>query len=114
MALQCVLYRMLTFNGYGHSFPYSRGMQFFCIFVLMMHYGVIGTVIACMFLYLYNGTRGFIKAHKGKYVFYMFYPIHLLIIYEILIFQNTIIVERFFYNKNYLTTYFISTYNYMI
>ena len=41
-------------------------------------------------------------------------PIHLLIIYEILIFQNTIIVERFFYNKNYLTTYFISTYNYMI
>ena len=102
------------FNGYGHSFPYSRGMQFFCIFVLMMHYGVIGTVIACMFLYLYNGTRGFIKAHKGKYVFYMFYPIHLLIIYEILIFQNTIIVERFFYNKNYLTTYFISTYNYMI
>ena len=102
------------FNVYGHSFPYSRGMQFFCIFVLMMHYGMIGTVIACMFLYLYNGTRGFIKAHKGKYVFYMFYPIHLLIIYEILIFQNTIIVERFFYNKNYLTTYFISTYNYMI
>lgn len=84
------------FNGYGHSFPNSRGMQLFCTFVFMMHYGMIGTIMACMFLYLYNGTRGFIKADKGKYVFYMFYPIHLLIIYEILIFQNTIIVERIF------------------
>lgn len=102
------------YNTYAHFFPYSRGMQFFCTFTLTMHYGVIGAVMACMFLYLYNGKRGFIKAHKGKYVFYMFYPIHLLIIYEILIFQNTIIVEIFFYNKNYLTTCFISTYNYMI
>ena len=24
------------FNGYGHSLPYSRGMQFFCTFVLMV------------------------------------------------------------------------------
>lgn len=87
------------YNTYAHFFPYSRGMQFFCTFTLTMHYGVIGAVMACMFLYLYNGKRGFIKAHKGKYVFYMFYPIHLLIIYEILIFQNTIIVEIFFIIK---------------
>lgn len=86
-------------------------MQFFCTFTLMIHYGVIGAVMAYIFLYLYNGIRGFIKAHKGKYLFYMFYPIHLLIIYEILIFQNTIIVDRNFY---YLTTHFISNYNYMI
>ena len=32
------------FNGYCDFFPYSRDMQFFCIFVLMMHYGVIGAV----------------------------------------------------------------------
>lgn len=53
------------YNTYAHFFPYSRGMQFFCTFTLTMHYGVIGAVMACMFLYLYNGKRGFIKAHKG-------------------------------------------------
>lgn len=86
------------FNGYGQSFPYSRGMQFFCTFVLMIHYGGIGAIMACMVLYLYNGKRGFIKAYIVKYVFYMFYSIHLLMIYEILIFQNTIIVEEIFYS----------------
>ena len=42
------------YNGYDKFFPYSRGMQFFSIFVLMMHYGVIGAIMACMFQYLYN------------------------------------------------------------
>ncbi len=66
------------FNGYNDSFPYSRGMQFFCTFTLMMHYGVIGTVMACIFLYLYNGKRGFIQGSIVKYGFYAFYPVHLL------------------------------------
>lgn len=71
------------FNGYGHSFSYSRSMQFFCIFALMMHYGVIGAVMACMFLYLYNGTRGFIEESIAKYGFYAFYPVHLLLMHFI-------------------------------
>ena len=70
------------FNGYNDSFPYSRGMQFFCTFTLMMHYGVIGTVMACIFLYLYNGKRGFIQGSIVKYGFYAFYPVHLLNIAE--------------------------------
>ena len=57
------------FNGYNDSFPYSRGMQFFCTFTLMMHYGVIGTVMACIFLYLYNGKRGFIQGYIEKYIY---------------------------------------------
>lgn len=69
------------FNGYGRSFPYYRDMQFFCTFVLMMYYGMIGTVMACMILYLYNGTRGFVQGSIIKYGFYAFYPIHLLIIH---------------------------------
>lgn len=77
------------FNGYAHSFSYSRGMQLFCTFALMLYYGVIGAVMACMVLYLYNGERGFIKAHKDKYAFYMFYPIHLQIIYETYIYYNS-------------------------
>ena len=65
------------FNGYGHSFPYSRGMQFFCTFAFMMQYGVIGVVMACMIIYLYDGTRGFVQGSIAKYGFYAFYPIHL-------------------------------------
>lgn len=68
------------FNGYSLSFPYSRGMQFFCTLAFMMRYGVIGAVMACMILYLYNGTRGFVQGSIAKYGFYAFYPIHILLI----------------------------------
>ena len=57
------------FNGYSHSFPYSRGMQFFCTFALLMHFGVIGAVMGCMVLYLYNGKRGFIQGYIEKYIY---------------------------------------------
>lgn len=66
------------FNGYGHFFPYNKDMQFFCTFVLMIHYGLIGSVMACMVLYLYNGKRGFVQGSIAKYGFYAFYPAHLL------------------------------------
>lgn len=68
------------FNGYSHSFPYSRGMHFFCTFALMMHFGVIGAIVACMILYLYNGERGFVQGSIAKYGFYAFYPVHSMII----------------------------------
>lgn len=32
---------------------------------------------------LYNGKRGFIKTQTAKYIFYLYYPIHLLLIYLI-------------------------------
>ena len=69
------------FNGYGHSFPNSRGMQFFCTFALMMYYGVIGAAMACIILYLYDGTRGFVQGTIAKYGFYAFYPVHLFVIH---------------------------------
>lgn len=65
------------YNTYAHFFPYSRGMQFFCTFAFMMQYGVIGVVMACMIIYLYDGTRGFVQGSIAKYGFYAFYPIHL-------------------------------------
>ena len=68
------------YNTYAHYFPYSRGMQFFCTFALMMHFGVIGAVMGCMVLYLYNGKRGFIQGYIEKYIYYSMYPIHLLFI----------------------------------
>ena len=72
------------FNGHGHSFPYSKDMQFFCTFALMMHYGIIGAVMAYMIIYLYDGTRGFIQVSIAKYGFYAFYPIHLVFLLAVL------------------------------
>lgn len=71
------------YNTYAHFFPYSRGMQFFCTFTLTMHYGVIGAVMACMFLYLYNGERGFVQGSIAKYGFYAFYPAHFILFIQI-------------------------------
>ena len=73
------------FNGYGHSFTYSRDMQFFCTFALMMHYGVMGSVVACMILYVYNGTRGFVQGSIAKYGFYAFYPVHLIVLSNLML-----------------------------
>lgn len=87
------------YNTYAHSFQYSRGMQFFCTFVLMIHYWIIGAVMACMVLYLYNGTRGFVQGSIAKYGFYAFYPVHLVaifIIYELQIRIKLIHLISFF------------------
>lgn len=46
----------------------------------MMHYGVMGSVVACMILYVYNGTRGFVQGSIAKYGFYAFYPVHLIVL----------------------------------
>lgn len=75
------------FNGCGHSFTYSRDMQFFCTFALMMHYGVMGSVVACMILYVYNGTRGFVQGSIAKYGFYAFYPVHLIVLSNFMLFS---------------------------
>lgn len=40
----------------------------------MMYYGVIGAVMAYMFLYQYNGKRGCIDTYFVKNIFYLFYP----------------------------------------
>ena len=71
------------YNGYDKFFPYSRGMQFFCTFVFMMHYGVIGAVMSCMIIYLYDGTRGFVQGSIAKYGFYAFYPVHFILFIQI-------------------------------
>ena len=51
---------------------------------LMIHYGIIGAILAAIVLSQYNGTRGFIQGNVVKYGFYAFYPIHLLLIFLLL------------------------------
>lgn len=58
----------------------SRMMQLLFAFPLMMHYGIIGALLACAVVFLYDGTRGFIHGNVAKYCFYAFYPAHLFLL----------------------------------
>ena len=76
---------MLVFYLLGNvsnpSFPSGRKAQLFCAFPLMMHYGIVGALMACLVISSYDGTRGFIHGKVAKYGFYAFYPIHLFLLY---------------------------------
>lgn len=65
------------------SFPFSKMMQLLCAFPLMTYYGAWGALLVCFILFLYNGVRGFINGSVAKYGFYVFYPLHLFIIFAI-------------------------------
>lgn len=54
-----------------------RMLQLLFAFPLMMHYGITGALLACVVIFLYDGTRGFIHGNVAKYGFYALYPIHL-------------------------------------
>lgn len=62
------------------SFPSGKKAQIFCAFPFMMHYGIIGALLACLVIFSYDGTRGFIHSKVAKYGFYAFYPVHFIAI----------------------------------
>ena len=64
----------------GEHIIYNISVFIIC-FILMAHYGIIGTILACTITALYNQSRGFINKNKFKYMFYGFYPIHIIIIF---------------------------------
>ena len=77
---------MVVFYLFGNvnpSFPSGRKAQLFCAFPLMMHYGIIGALLACLVIACYDETRGFIHGKVAKYGFYAFYPVHLILFYII-------------------------------
>ena len=67
-------------NVSNPSFPSGRKAQLFCAFPFMMHYGIIGALLACLVIACYDGSRGFIHDKVAKYGFYAFYPVHLFVI----------------------------------
>lgn len=75
--LMMVVFYLLG-NISNPSFPSGKKAQLFCAFPLMMHYGIIGALLACGVIACYDGTRGFIHGTVAKYGFYAFYPVHLL------------------------------------
>ena len=79
---------MVVFYLFGNvsnlSFPSGRKAQLFCAFPLVMHYGILGALLACLVIAYYDGTRGFIHGKVAKYGFYAFYPMHLYAFYLLL------------------------------
>ncbi len=61
-------------------FPSQALLQIIFTFPLMAHYGVAGAVLASVVIFLYDGSRGFIRDMVAKYAFYAVYPVHLLLI----------------------------------
>ena len=61
-------------------FPSQALLQFIFTFPLMAHYGIAGAMLASAVIFLYDGTRGFIRGSTAKYAFYAIYPAHLLLI----------------------------------
>ena len=61
-----------------------RLLQLAFTFPFMAHYGITGALLACSIIFLYDGTRGFIKGNQAKYGFYAFYPLHLLLIWGLI------------------------------
>ena len=84
--LMILVFNLLRNQNDNLPFPYGRMMQLLCAFPLMMHYGSIGALLACMTKFLYDGARGFIKCNFAKYGFYAFYPVHLLLIWCVITF----------------------------
>lgn len=61
-------------------FPSQALLQIIFTFPLMAHYGIAGAMLASAVIFLYDGTRGFIRGSIAKYAFYAIYPAHLLLI----------------------------------
>lgn len=61
-------------------FPSQALLQIIFTIPLMAHYGLTGAFLAGAVIFLYDGTRGFIRGRTAKYAFYAIYPAHLLLI----------------------------------
>lgn len=77
-----------------HTDYHAKGVAFILALYTLRHTPVLQTAIGAFLLpmswkailafipiNLYNGQRGFISGTAAKYTFYLFYPLHLLIIY---------------------------------
>ena len=94
--LAVILISLIGIGVLFHTDYGSTGVGFILLLYVLRHNRILQAAIGCCYLpmrliaglafipiNLYNGQRGFIQGHIGKYLFYIFYPLHLLAIYLI-------------------------------
>lgn len=64
-----------------YLFRKHRGLTLLFGFPLLMEYGIVGSAIGLAVPLMYSGRRGFVKRQWMKYLFYIYYPLHLMIIW---------------------------------
>jgi hypothetical protein len=64
-----------------YLFRKHRGLTLLFGFPLLMEYGILGSAIGLAIPLMYSGRRGFVKGQWMKYLFYIYYPLHLSVIY---------------------------------
>ena len=64
-----------------YLFRKHRGLTSLFGFPLLMEYGIVGSAIGLAIPLMYSGRRGFVKGQWMKYLFYIYYPLHLMVIY---------------------------------
>lgn len=92
--LAVILFSLIGIGILFHTDYGSTGVSFILLLYVLRHHRVFQAAIGWCFLpmrwiaglafipiNLYNGRRGFIQGAIGKYLFYVFYPLHLLVIY---------------------------------
>ena len=85
----CIVAPILLCCDFG-----SSGVSFILLLYVLRHNRILQAATGCCYLSsrwiaglafipinLYNGRRGFIKGPIAKYLFYAFYPVHLLVLY---------------------------------
>ena len=75
-----------TWHGIGlmmvfYLFRKSRGLTLIFGFPFLVEYGVVGSAIGLIVPLMYSGRRGFVKGQWMKYLFYIYYPLHLMVIW---------------------------------
>ena len=92
--LAVILFSLIGIGILFHTDYGDTGVGFILLLYVLRHHRVFQAAIGWCYLpmrwvaglafipiNLYNGRRGFIQGPFGKYLFYMFYPLHLLVIY---------------------------------
>ena len=64
-----------------YLFRKHRGLTLLFGFPLLMEYGFLGSAIGLAIPLMYSGRRGFVRGRWMKYLFYIYYPLHLMIIF---------------------------------
>ena len=88
------LFGLIIFNIILRADYGNFGIGFILLLYVLRRNRILQAAIGCTYLSmrwiaglafipinLYNGRRGFIRGQFGKYLFYVFYPLHLLVLY---------------------------------